>query len=106
MRASAKPRSTRPQAPAGLSLPARGLWLRLRDEYGIVDAGGLAVLEQAARCYDRAEEARRMLDREGVVTKDRWGQRKPHPAATVERDARAQLLAALRQLNIATPEEA
>lgn len=96
---------TKPRAPAGLSVAGRGLWQRLRTEYSILDAGGLAVLEQAARCYDRAEEARRMLDREGVVVKDRWGQRKPHPAAPVERDARAQLLAALRQLNIETPEE-
>lgn len=94
-----------PRAPAGLSKAAKTLWSRLITEYGIRDAAGLAVLEQAARAFDRAEEARRMLDRDGCVVKDRWGQKKAHPAATVERDARAAFLAAIRQLGVEIPEQ-
>ena len=95
-----KVRLRRPEPPKGLSKPAREFWTRLQGEYEITDAGGLAVLEQAARAFHRAEDARAMLDREGCVMKDRWGQAKTHPAAAVERDARAGVLAALRGLNL------
>jgi P27 family predicted phage terminase small subunit len=93
-----------PRAPANLSATSRNLWGRLRDEYGIRDVAGLAVLEQALRSLDRAEQARRLLDRQGVVVTDRWGQSKPHPAAAVERDSRAAFLAAVRQLGVQIPE--
>ena len=82
-----------------------GLWTRLQGEYRVLDAAGLAVLEQALRAFDRAEEARRLLDREGCVVKDRWGQVKLHPAASVERDARAAFLSALKQLGVEIPLE-
>jgi hypothetical protein len=58
----------------------------------------LLLLETGMRAFDRCEAARALLDRDGVVVTDRWGQSKQHPAAAVERDARAGLLAALRAL--------
>jgi len=95
-----KVRMRRAEAPKGLSKPAREFWARLQNEYEITDAGGLALLEQAARAFHRAEDARALLDKEGCVFKDKWDQPKTHPAAAVERDARAGLLAALRALNL------
>ena len=92
------PKAAKP--PAGLSKAALEFWKDLRDEYAISDAGGLRVLEVAARAFARLEEARELLDREGCVFKDRWGQPRPHPAATVERDARAGLLRALQHLHL------
>lgn len=91
---------TAPKPPPGLSPAAGRFWTALRREYGIADAGGLALLEVAARAWQRAEAARAEIDAEGVVTRDRWGQAKPHPACAVERDARAQVIAALRALNL------
>ena len=98
MAARSKRAPSRPRRPSGLSKAAGVLWERLQREYRVLDAAGLAVLEQALRAFDRAEEARRLLDREGCVVKDRWGQVKLHPAASVERDARAAFLSALKQL--------
>jgi P27 family predicted phage terminase small subunit len=87
-----------------LSAAGRALWTRLQGEYDVRDAAGLAVLEQAMRSWERAEEARRQLDKEGVTFKDRWGQRRPHPAVPVERDARAAFLQAIKQLGVEIPE--
>jgi hypothetical protein len=37
---------------------------------------------------------------DGYATLDKYGQRRPHPLLSVARDARAQMLAALRALNL------
>ena len=87
-------------APKGLPTVARAFWRRLQAEYSITDAGGLTLLEVAARAFARMEEARAILDKEVCVVRDRWKQPKPHPATVVERDARSGLLMALRGLNL------
>ena len=89
-----------PQTPKGLSAAARGWWRRLLREYAIDDEAGLLLLESALRQFDRAEEARAILAKDGLVLVDRFGQQKAHPAASLERDARAGLLAALRALSL------
>ncbi len=91
--------------PKGLSTSGRSLWTRLQSEYNVCDAAGLAVLEQGLRSFERAEEARRRLDAQGCCIKDRWGQVKPHPAASIERDARAAFLQSIKQLGVEIPEE-
>lgn len=84
--------------PKTLSKDAKRLWRTLTAEYGIEDAGGLAILTAGLEAYDRAREAKALLDAEGPVVVDRWQQRKPHPAAAIERDSRAQWLGAIKQL--------
>lgn len=89
------------KAPAHLSVTAKGLWARLLDDYALDDAAGLLLLQSACEAFDRLQEARRVLDKEGAVVKDRWGQAKPHPAAGIERDARTQMHSALRLMKLA-----
>jgi P27 family predicted phage terminase small subunit len=84
--------------PKHLSIPARTLWKALTTEYQIHDSGGLAILTAGLEAYDRAQTAKALLDTEGPVVVDRWGQQKTHPAASIERDSRAQWLRALQQL--------
>lgn len=73
---------------------------QVRRDYGIEDAPGLALLEQAALALHRAEQARELLAKEGLVTRDRFDQPKPHPAAVIARDAEASFRAALRDLQL------
>src|SRR5687768_1413030 len=87
-------------APTGLSRAARGWWAKLAADYGIDDSAGLLILESALRSFDRAEAAREILDREGIVTTDSRGRPKQHPAVSAERDARAAFLTALGKLNL------
>jgi hypothetical protein len=58
------------------------------------------VLETALQAFDRMTEARKLIDQDGAVTSDRFGQLKVHPALVVERDSRYAMLAALKQLNL------
>lgn len=49
---------------------------------------------------DDTRQARELIDREGLVQADRFGQKKPHPACQIERDARTQMIQALRALRL------
>jgi phage terminase small subunit len=76
------------------------LWRRLHGDYQLDDAGGLLLLQSACEAFDRLQEARAILAKEGAITRDRWNQAKPHPACGVERDARNQMHGALRLLRL------
>src|SRR4051794_37843093 len=91
-----KRRPTPPQ----LSPEGRRMWRELQAEYQITDAGGLAILGAACEAFDRMREAQKLIAAEGMVSTDRFGQANPHPAVTIERDSRSQLLADLKALNL------
>ena len=93
-------KNSAPKVPQGLSTSSRALWKRLVDEYGIADEAGLVLLQTALEARDRMRECQRAIGRDGAAVKDRWGQLKPHPLLPTERDSRAAMLAALRQLNL------
>lgn len=86
--------------PDHLGEAGRDLWRAVATEYAVQDAAGLALLASAAECADRVAQAREQIERDGLTVLDRFGQRKPHPAAAIERDARAGMLAALKALNL------
>lgn len=69
-------------------------------EFELDDSAARLLLETALRCFDRASEARALLDRDGLTQPDRFGVHKPHPAITVERDQTSQLMTALKQLQL------
>jgi P27 family predicted phage terminase small subunit len=86
--------------PKHLSREAKVHWKRLQEEYGIDDPGGLLILATGLEAFDRMRAAQDILSTEGMTTTDRFGQPKAHPMTTVERDSRAAMLAALKQLNL------
>lgn len=91
---------TKPKPPVHLSAEGKKLWLRLHGDHAVDDEAGLLLLQSACESYDRLQEARKILAKEGSVMRDRWGQAKAHPAAGVERDARTQMHSALRLLKL------
>jgi len=98
--AKATARKAGPLPPKGLSVQARRLWRQLSEGFDISDPAGLSLLEVAVRSFDRALEARRILDAEGLIILDRFRQRKMHPAFMIERDSRAMMMRALKALNL------
>ncbi|WP_372972423.1 phage terminase small subunit P27 family [Marinobacter sp.] len=86
--------------PDHLTDDAKGWWNRLQTEYGIDDRAGLLLLQTAMEAFDRMRDAQAAISKDGLTVEDRFGQLKNHPATTVERDARTQLLSALKALNL------
>ena len=97
-----KPPKKIPRAspPNHLSTEGKALWTRLCRAFVLDDPGGLAMLRLACESFDRAERARKLIDADGEVITDRFDQKRVHPAAAVERDARSQMLAALKALKL------
>ena len=86
--------------PEGLSPKAAEWWHALQADFPLNDSAGRLLLESALRAFDRAEDARRLIDAEGAVVRDRFDQAGPHPGVRIERDSRAQMLCCLKQLNL------
>jgi len=72
--------------PTGLSAPMRAWWSTVADDYDL-QAHHLHLLGLACRAWDRADEARKILNAEGIVTHNRYGSAVAHPAVAIERDA-------------------
>jgi P27 family predicted phage terminase small subunit len=92
--------TTAKSPPKELSAQSKTLWKRLASDFSIDDDAGLLLLQTAMEARDRMRLAQEAIQRDGMTVLDRFGQRKPHPLLPAERDARAQMLAALRALNL------
>ena len=86
--------------PKGLSREAARWWRKLIAEYMIEDEVGLLVLATALEAFDRMRQAQAGLATDGLTIEDRFDQMKVHPLTVVERDSHAQMLAALKALNL------
>jgi P27 family predicted phage terminase small subunit len=86
--------------PKHLSRAGKKIWTDLQTEYQIKDPGGLLILTSAIEAHDRMKQAQAILEAEGMTTLDRFSQPRPHPAAVIERDSRAAMLAAIKALGL------
>jgi phage terminase small subunit len=85
--------------PSTLSDAAKKWWRTIVTTFEL-EEWHILLLNEAAHSWDRAQEARRIVDRDGPVTYDRWNQAKPHPGVQIERDSMAAFLKAWRELDI------
>ncbi|ANO50843.1 P27 family phage terminase small subunit [Woeseia oceani] len=86
--------------PATLTDEAASWWAKLVDEYAIDDDAGRLLLQTALEAFDLMRTCQQSVREDGAKVKDRFGQFKAHPLLATERDARSQMLAALKQLNL------
>lgn len=93
-------KSTPKAPPKGLSTEAKAWWTRLHREFDLEDEAAAFLLESALKSFDRMNEAAALVTKHGVVVVDKFGQLKTNPATTVERDSRAAMHAAFKQLNL------
>ncbi len=86
--------------PKGLTPEARRWWREIQAEYSIRDSAGLLLLQTAAEQFMRMRAEEVVIDAEGSTIKDRFDQRKQHPAVLNAREARSAMLKCLRALNL------
>jgi hypothetical protein len=91
--------STASAPPANLGPAGVRFWENIVAEYDLSDAGGRALLEQAAFAYDRAERLRVQIDRDGDILNGNNGPRE-HPGLRAELAARALVCRTLQKLGI------
>jgi phage terminase small subunit len=93
--------TTKPKmkAPSHLKPPTRRWVDSIVSEYEL-ESHHLKLLVAAAEAWDRGQEARAILADEGLCTTDRFGQRRAHPAAGIERDAKGLFARLIRELGL------
>lgn len=87
-------------APEHLSAEARLWWKRLRAEYALDDEAARLLLQTALEALDRVRQCQRAITKDGLLSRGSKRQPRAHPLLAVERDARGQMLAALKALNL------
>ena len=83
-----------------LTAEASRLFDSIAAEWLIEDQAGRFLLTVALVAYDEMTAAQATLASDGVYIADRFGQLRLHPAATRERECRAHMLMALKQLGL------
>lgn len=73
---------------------------RLTAEFSITDPGGLLLLQTCCEAYDRLKLCQSQIAADGQQVPDRFGTLRAHPLLSAERDARSQMLAALKALHL------
>jgi P27 family predicted phage terminase small subunit len=89
----------KPTPPKHLSRKTKGLYRRVLEEYEL-EPHHTRILQLLCEALDRAEDAQRVIDEDGITTKDRFGQLKPHPAVAIKRDAEVAAARLLRELDL------
>lgn len=92
-----KPKTTAP--PEHLSKDAATWWSAVVAAY-VLEDHHLRLLTEAAVSWDRAQEARRIIERDGIVVIDRFGQPREHPAVKVETASRTLYARLMRELDL------
>jgi len=77
-----------PEPPECLGPAGLALWRSIQAQYGIGDAGGLAILEQVCGATDRVAEYRAIINQQGPVVISKTGI-KEHPLVKAEIATRA-----------------
>jgi hypothetical protein len=75
------------------------LWRSVQAEWSL-NAPALELLRCAVEALSRADEAAAVVNREGAVFVDRWGQPRQHPAAVLELNHRGQAARYLQALGV------
>jgi len=100
-------KATGPHAPAHLESATAAWWIEVVTTWDL-DQHHVKLLTLAAESFDRAVQARTILNRRGLTFKDRFGQPKPRPEIGIERDSRIAFARLLRELDLdidAPPDE-
>ena len=91
-----------PTPPTSLNRRSKALWREIFDEFDL-SMGELRLLENALLALERADAAAELVNSEGIVTLDRFGQQHAHPALEIEARNRSLYARWLNQLGVKAP---
>jgi P27 family predicted phage terminase small subunit len=90
---------------AGVSLPdhlskeAKRWWASVVADYEL-EPHHLHLLQAACEAWDRCQQAREVVSREGITFRTANGDVRTHPAVTIEKDARIVFARLVRELDL------
>jgi phage terminase small subunit len=91
-----------PDPPAHLSKKMKEFWRGVFELKNLQPFQTL-ILKEACEAFDRAEQSRRILKREGLTYEDRFKQPRSRPEVAIERDSKALFAKLLGQIHLHNP---
>lgn len=88
-----------PKPPAHLRAATKRWWSGVLEEFDL-EPHDIRLLTLAAEAFDRGQQAREVVDRDGMTFTDRFGQPKARPEINIERDSRIGFARLLRELSL------
>ncbi len=88
-----------PEPPAHLRPETANWWRSVLDDYQL-EPHHLRLLHLACESWDRCQQAREEIDRDGLTIRTGDGGLKAHPAVAIERDARLAFARLVRELDL------
>ena len=85
--------------PKHLTEGARKWWRTVVKDYRL-EVHHLHLLQATCEAWDRLQQARAIVDREGPTFTDDRGNARAHPAVAIERDARVGFARLVRELDL------
>lgn len=85
--------------PKHLSKKSKKFFKYVINEYEL-EEHHIKTLTLACECLDRIEEARVIINEEGIVYYDKWNKPKPHPALKTEEQNKIIFARLIRELNL------
>jgi len=92
-------------APSHLRAATARWWQSVCDDYQL-EAHHVRLLTLAAEAWDRTQQAREILAKQGLTFSDRFDQPRARPEVAIERDSRLAFLRVLRELGLDVEEPA
>lgn len=101
------PTTTKLRPPRHLLAATRRWWLEVINTWAL-EAHHVKLLTLAAEAWDRCQQARALVDKEGLMTTTKAGGPRIHPAVRIEQDSRLAFARLIRELDldVAPPREA
>ncbi|MGR9372311.1 P27 family phage terminase small subunit [Rhizobium leguminosarum] len=93
------PENARPKPPKHLRA-STAKWFRSVIDNFDLEPHDVRLLTLAAESWDRGQQAREIVDSEGMTFNDRFGQPKARPEIGIERDSRISFARLLRELSL------
>src|SRR5262245_56698352 len=87
------------KAPEHLKEPTQRWWLSVVKEWEL-DEHHIRLLTLAGEAWDRCEQARLVLNEQGLTYLDRFGQPTARPEVAIERDSRIAFARLVREIDL------
>lgn len=87
------------ETPEHISKAAQKWWKQIEGDF-VLDHHQILILTEAAVAWDRAQEARKEIEKTGVLVEDRYGKQVASPAVAIELNSRTSFARLMRELSL------
>lgn len=90
---------TKRRIPSHLSIESKRIWTQISKQFELFESD-YTILRVALESLDRLEQARLIIERDGLILTDKAGKKYQNPALMIEKESRTGVLRAWKMLSL------